>query len=175
MPKNISDSEMQNTEFNRTKYGKFMYKLCYRGGMYLSRHKALYYFLNFTWGILPVIGGLIVSVFMMITGHKPRKYHGIWYFEAGKNWGGVILGLAAIKCRNSSVFQICSHELGHSYQNAILGPFAMFLVFIASNTRYWIHRIRQKLKLKNKPYDLIWFEGNATDLGKEIVLKEESN
>lgn len=164
---------MDKVLFKRTKYGNFMYNLCLKSGIFLSRHKPLYYFLSFSWGIFPVIGGLVVTFIMLITGHKPKPYHGIWYFEAGKNWGGVIIGLTAIKCKNSTEFQICSHELGHSYQNAVLGPFAMFLVFFLSSTRYWFFRIRKVLKLRNKPYDLIWFEGNATDLGKQIVLNED--
>ena len=64
-----------------TKYGKFMYNLCFKTGVFLSKHKVLLYILMFTWGLPMSILGLIVSLFMLITGHKPIPYHGVWYFE----------------------------------------------------------------------------------------------
>ena len=55
------------------------------------------------------------------------------------------------------------HETGHTFQNALLGPLAIFLIFIPSAIRYWLD-VFGKL---NSPYDLIWFEGNASTVGEE--------
>ena len=53
------------------------------------------------------------------------------------------------------------HELGHTFQNAILGPFFIFLVSIPSAIRYWLHRFNKL----NHDYDFAWFEGNASYFG----------
>ena len=45
------------------------------------------------------------------------------------------------------------HEFGHSFQNAILGPFMIFLVSIPSAIRYWYQTIRESKGKTNKPYD----------------------
>ena len=62
---------------------------------------------------------------------------------------------------------INNHEYGHTFQNAILGPFFIFIVAIPSAIRYWYQTIREKQNKENKDYDLIWFEGGATDIGNE--------
>ena len=59
-----------------------------------------------------------------------------------------------------------SHEFGHSFQNAILGPLFIFIVAIPSAIRYWVMTFREKKGKSLKAYDLIWFEGSATSIGE---------
>lgn len=150
-----------------TKYGKFMYNLCFKTGVFLSKHKVLLYILMFTWGLPMSILGLIVSLFMLITGHKPIPYHGVWYFETKwiKWWGGVELGCCFCKDQEKGE-RIQMHEFGHLHQ-VILGPFFIFLVAIPSAVRYWMITLFRKKY--NPPYDQIWFERCATDLGHFII------
>lgn len=71
----------------------------------------------------------------------------------------------------TSINSVDKHEFGHTFQNCLLGPLFPFLVAIPSATRYWIQEIRCR-KGKghlNKPYDSIWFELSATDIGTEIT------
>lgn len=137
----------------------------------LMKYKWLYYLLSWTWGILMNIIGLFASLILIIARKKPLKFRNIWYFEVFDHWGGVSLGCVFIR-DISSWDSVNYHEYGHTFQNAILGPFFLFVVAIPSAIRYWYQTIREKKGLENKPYDDIWFEGSATSIG-EIVKERE--
>lgn len=145
-----------------TKYGKFMNSLCFKGANFLSKHKFLYYFLNLTWGLIVTLIGFLVSIFMLLTFHKPYKYaNTTYYFMIGKDWGGLELGLCFI-CEKIDNKDLKNHELGHTYQNAILGPLFIFLVWIPSMIRY---QYLMHIKKDTSNYDGIWFEYNASMAG----------
>ena len=151
--------------YQRTKLGSFMYNFTIKCGVFLCRHKWLYYILNLTWGVFLTLIGFILSLIMLISIHKPTKYHGTFYFiTRAKNWGGLEMGMIFLVSRNNQEHTVM-HELGHTYQNAILGPFMLFSVSIPSAIRYWY----RKFKKTTKDYDCIWFEGGASDLGKWVV------
>ena len=68
------------------------------------------------------------------------------------------------------------HEYGHSLQNCILGPFMLIVVNLPSTVRYWYRRIAMSLgKAPKKPYDSIWFEGQATKWGREAYNRYYRN
>lgn len=159
-----------------TKYGKFMYDFCEAGTKFLVKHKALYYILAHTWGLLMTLIGylitlvlLIVNLILKLCEKEPlplNKHYWVYYFNIGKSWGGMEMGTMFLTDRNDHS-STKKHEFGHTFQNCLLGPLFPFLVAIPSATRYWIQEIRWR-KGKgslNKPYDSIWFEGSATDLG----------
>ena len=162
-----------------TKYGRFMYNLCMKTGKFLYKHRWLHYLLIFTWGLFPMpIIGLLVSLFMLITGHKPNLYYGVWYFETKwiKWWGGLELGCCFCKDQEDGD-RLQLHEFGHLFQ-VILGPLFIFLVWIPSAISYW-HR-----RLTKRPittwYSSIWFERCAENLGSllikgELRISEELN
>lgn len=131
-----------------------------RNGKFLIERKWLYYTLNFTWGILTNILGALVALLLLACGRKPKWYKGCVLFEVFSNWGGFSLGIFAVRDRTSSE-HVSKHEVGHSYQNAWFGPFMILFVDIPSAMRYWYRRLVKT----NKPYDLIWFEGSASDVG----------
>lgn len=151
----------------RTKIGQIMYNIITKSSIKLSKHKVLYYILSYTWGSLLTLVGLLASLIMITICKQPIAFKGIWYFKVRPNWGGVSLGSCFIR-DTTSYDSINYHELGHTYQNAILGPFFIFLVAIPSAIRYWYREFSKKMQL---PYDAIWFEGSATDIGKS--LKED--
>lgn len=157
-------------KYTFSKYGEVMYAINDAGAKFLERHRWLYYLLNFTWGSIMTIVGLLVALVLIIIGFKPQSYHGIWYFKVAKSWGGLSLGIIFLRDSNSGDY-INPHELGHTYQNAILGPFALLLSFIPSFIRYWYYTLRSKKGLTNKPYDGIWFENSASNIGYQIMTK----
>ena len=112
--------------------------------------KKTFYFLSFTWGLLYTTAGLFIALIMLLTGHKPKKWGWSWYFETGKKpWGGAEWGLIFLKDKYS----------GDSLKN---------------------HEISEKLgKKPSKPYDDIWFEKQATELGirqmKKLKLESVEN
>jgi hypothetical protein len=130
-----------------------------------------YWLISFTWGILISLVGLIVCLILIITGHKPKRFHYNIYFEVGSNWGGLELGPFFIVNKNPTL-HIRQHEAGHGIQNLMFGPIFPFIVSIPSGIRYWYRNWYKKYKYyktgKQLPsYDSIWFEGMATKLGEK--------
>lgn len=159
---------MINYQEKRTKVGKMMYNFMIRSGNFLSKHLRLYYLLNYTWGILITLTGYVFRIFIKIFLKNKIVDKGVFgpchYTQFGNNWGGVSLGrnfFLADKMGKNWTLHTKQHELGHTFQNAILGPLFIFLVAIPSVFRYWLS-INSKLKCD---YDQVWFEGSATDIG----------
>lgn len=164
----MNQTQNQN-QIKRTKIGTFMYNLTMQCGWFLDKHIWLYYILNFTWGIFLTVIGFLLALVMLITGHKPKKFHSTFYFNTrAKNWGGLEMGMTFLVSRNDHAHTVM-HELGHTYQNAIFGPFMLFLVSIPSAIRYWVRRFKKS----EKSYDAIWFEGAASDLGEAVMNYED--
>ncbi|MCK9470330.1 MAG: hypothetical protein M0Q88_01065 [Bacilli bacterium] len=145
-------------------YGLFMYNLCEKTGLYLSKHKVLFWLLMFTWALPMTILGLLVTLVLLIGGKRPEKYHNTYRFIIGNSWGGLTLGLMFLQSKKSSE-HTAMHEYGHIHQ-VILGPLFPFLVAIPSATRYWYQKLSKKI---TPPYDEIWFERSATNLGNLII------
>lgn len=131
---------------------------------------ALIWTLSLTWGLIMTLIGLVVALFMLLTFHKPKKFHYFIYFEFGKSWGGVSFGPIFIKCKNSTK-SLMQHESGHSIQNILLGPIFPFLIAIPSAIRYWyrelVYKVNNKKYQRLPDYDAIWFEGWATKIGEK--------
>ena len=140
--------------------------------MYSKIPKPIFYLLTFTWGLPFTLLGLAAALFLLLGGHKPKKHGYCYYFEVGENWGGINLGLFFIVNKGSTA-AIRSHEHGHAVQNCYLGPFMIPVVALPSliRSRYRAHLTEKKgVDARTlPPYDSIWFEGQATRLGKEIV------
>lgn len=162
----------------RTKYGKLMFSFLLKPSKFLMKHMWLYYFLNYTWGlIMTIVGWLVLGIICLFNPSKRKnlgKFGPVNYLTMGGTWGGLSLGTTTFiagDMTDSWTLHTKCHELGHTFQNAILGPFAIFLVFIPSFIRYWNRRLRSKKGKENNPYDLIWFEGNATTIGECFYQK----
>lgn len=127
--------------------------------------RVLYWIGQCTWGLLMNIIGLITALFMLIIGKTSYRIGHSFMFYFGKGWGGVTLGAVIIVCEDCSPSTI-SHEYGHTIQNLIFGPFELF-IGIASAIRYWYRKFTHPIT----PYDSIWFEGQATRLGKKYLRR----
>jgi len=133
----------------------------------MMKNRALYYLLNLTWGLPLTATGAICAFFLILSGKRPKRHGGCLYFVLGKNWGGLEMGLFFLTDRQESP-HILDHEFGHSIQNALLGPLMIPLVCLPSALRYWVRRARSALGHPDpRPYDAIWFEGQAGRLGRE--------
>lgn len=130
----------------------------------------LFWILSFTWGILMSLYGIFVALVLLVSGHKPRRFYFLFYFEVGEDWGGFECGPFFVTDKTSSA-RLKKHEAGHGIQNILLGPFMPFLISIPSAVRYWYRRIIIKRggassASRLPPYDAIWFEKWATRLGE---------
>lgn len=133
--------------------------------------KIIYWIGQCTWGLLMNIIGLITALFMLIIGKTPYRVGHTFMFYFGKGWGGLTLGAVIIVAGDSSL-SVLFHEYGHTVQNLIFGPFELF-IGIASAARYWYREIKRKRDPARSlpPYDSIWFEGQATRLGKKYLRR----
>lgn len=146
------DDHTKLEKFHFTKYGEFMYQLTYKGAMFLYKNKWLYYLLALTWGVLLTLLGLVATLVVMCFGKFPKAYKGIYYQSIFKNWGGWEFGLMFL-CDEDENIYIKKHELGHTYQNALLGIFQPFLVWLPSAFRYqWREHIYRVQKRNPKKY-----------------------
>ena len=127
-----------------------------------------FYLRNFTWGLPVNLGGAVLALVALATGHKPKKFGQCVQFNVGKNWGGGSLGVFMFTGSETSD-ELKAHEHGHGIQNAYYGPLMPFVVNVPSSARFWFRKIRGKLnpQTKMKPYDSAWFEAEATKLGME--------
>lgn len=159
--------------YKRSKFGSFRYKTCVNWAAWLSKHRWLWYLLNFTWGLAyTLFGGAVALGVKLITHTKPFKFCHVQEFKFGNNWGGLSGGrftfVAKVPWDADYEEECARHEYGHTFQNAMMGPLFIFMVAIPSAYRYWARRL---CKNKNFPaYDAIWFEGSATDGGGEAYL-----
>lgn len=130
----------------------------------IMRHKWLYYLLNFTWGLPMTLVGLIALLFLLPM--HPKRFCNCICVRTKGSWGGLSLGIVAIRDTISTELITC-HEYGHTFQNAIFGPFMPFVVTIPSAIRYWHRYFKYERKgiMPVTDYDAIWFEGTATELG----------
>lgn len=128
----------------------------------------LFWIASCTWGVIMTLIGAFVALALLVTGHKPHRFHYFVYFEIGEGWGGFELGGFFVVSRGVPL-STKQHEAGHGLQNIMLGVFMPFVVSLPSAIRYWWRRGRQKRGLGHTlpPYDSIWFEGWATSLGKK--------
>ena len=122
----------------------------------------LFYFFSLTWGLPMTLFGALTALALVIFGHKPKLWRGCIYFEVGKSWGGLEMGLFFLVHRGASA-HLKNHEFGHGIQNCILGPLMPFLVSVPSAIRYWYRKFREP----QTEYDSIWFERWASRLGEE--------
>lgn len=135
---------------------------------------AIFYILSFTWGIVMSLVGLFVFLFIRLFMNNQVnifKVAGrIAIVFKNKSFGGLSLGFVYL-VDNGNSMSTHLHELGHTIQNAYFGPFFILLVAIPSAIRYHIRSYLVNSKRKKyselKPYDSIWFEGQATKLGNK--------
>lgn len=154
-----------------------MFNLTVRAGAFLSKHMWLWWVLNFTWGIVWTVIGAFVAAIALMCGGKPSEHHTCIAINIGDNWGGLELGIFFLVANNMGddwEKHTRQHEFGHSFQNAIFGPFAIIFCVIPSAVRYWWREIKMANGLTNGPYDRAWFEGSATTIGENYDKQKEA-
>ena len=129
-----------------------------------------FYLRSFTWGLPVNLGGAVIAAALLATGHKPERFGNCINFSIGENWGGGSLGVFLFTCRRATQ-KLKEHEHGHSIQNCYYGPLMPFLVNLPSSARYWYRRAEHALlpEKKQTPYDSVWFEAEASRLGREFM------
>ena len=124
----------------------------------------LYYFLQFTWGLLPNILCALVTIILLLFGERPYRRGWNFYFKATSG-GAISLGIFVIGGDSMGDYVEC-HEYGHSIQNIWFCPFAIGMMFIPSVVRcLWYAIMRFFGRPPKKDYYSIWFEAQASNSG----------
>lgn len=142
---------------------------------------VLFYFWQFTYGLLQNLIGLVIFLIYKKKGCRSEMYHYaiITYIEK-KNFGGVSLGMFIFINKNrkgDELHDMKIHEYGHTIQTMILGPLWLFIIAIPSaiwcNLPYFV-KLRKE---KNISYYRAYCEGWSNLCGlwatKEKFLTEE--
>lgn len=129
---------------------------------------SVFYLIQFSWGLLSNIVGLVLALWMLITGHKPHRCGPYIYFVALELPGSIEGGVFYIANTVNAYTHL--HEMGHGLQNMVWGPLMLFVISIPSAIRFWYRTWYWEHKFpttgKTLPsYDSIWFEGQATTWG----------
>jgi Na+/H+ antiporter NhaA len=136
----------------------------------------LFWLISWTWGLPMTLIGVVIALCLLITGHKPHRFHYSICFEIGNSWGGFNCGCFFFSNKNPSL-SLKQHESGHGLQNLMFGIFMPFVVAIPSCMRYWYREYLVKSGKKKyselSDYDSMWFEGWATRLGEKHFTETE--
>jgi len=134
-------------------------------------NKVLFWTIQILWNPIENLLGVFLFLLMIMLGKKPIRYHQAIRFEIGKNYGGFNFAWCIVTNEKPSQ-HLLKHEHGHFIQGMFFGTFEI-LIQLMSIIRYWYRIIVVKLKLKKSsdlpPYESIWFEKQATDLGYKYL------
>ena len=144
-------------------------------GKLICRNKFLYYLLNYTWGLVYTIMGYLLMLLLIPFGKIKRSFYSNLCFEF-YGWFplkgfGFSLGTVFFTTKDPAGYLVI-HEFGHTIQNAIFGPLTLFVVTIPSMLRFWYRRIYERVtkSFYKPPYESIWFEGTASELGYIFIF-----
>lgn len=112
----------------------------------------------------------------MCLGNKPERQRNAICIETKYKWGGAF-SMGMFMFLGKGCRSCVPHEYGHSIQLLAWGPLWLLVVALPSAVRYWYRNWYyayryQKTRKSLPPYDSIWFEGQATRLGKRAYSNE---
>ena len=129
----------------------------------------LFVFVQFSWGIIQNIAGLIGFLILAPT-HKHETYHNaVVTYVSAKNFGGVSMGMFIFMNPDKSEewkHDTRIHEYGHCFQSILLGP--LYLIVIGLPSSIWCNfpvftKMRRE---KNISYYWLFCEGWANIWGR---------
>jgi len=132
----------------------------------------VYTLLQFTWGLIQNILGLLILVFLTIIDTKRNHfyYHGAivteWKFSFSCGCGMFIFyGHKNAKDAD----EVLVHEYGHTLQSIVLGPLFIFVIAIPSLLWAFIPYFNKLRKEKNIKYVDFYCEKWANNWGEMIT------
>ena len=128
--------------------------------------KALFYFVQWTWGFAVNIIGLFFYLICKIKGYRCEKFGYAYYAFIPWNQGGLTLGLFIFMAdgreekwtRNTKI-----HEYGHTIQCMLLGVFYFLVVGIPSAV--WCNCFENYRRKNNVSYYKLYCESWANRWG----------
>ena len=125
--------------------------------------RALFYFIQFTWGLSVNLAGLLVFLCCRLRFPSKRFCNGIVTYLPG-NSGGLSLGIFLFaSIPDSARSGLCAHEYGHTIQCLFLGP--LYWIVIAIPSLIWRCFFEGYRKKRHISYDSLYCERWATAWG----------
>ncbi len=134
-------------------------------------NKPLYYFLQWTWGIVQNLAGFLI--FLVLTAVNPRRARQSFSGATVIKWrlrSSMGLGMFIFLSDRAFLPQpLLVHEFGHTLQSIILGP--LFIPVIGIPSLLWASLpVFEKLRTeKNISYFAPYFEKWANRLGQRAT------
>jgi len=125
---------------------------------------ALFYFVQFTWGLLPNIAGFLYYLVLRRKYETGRYRHAFVVYIPKENFGGMSMGvfiLIGTKLQPDVYHDILIHEYGHTIQVLILGPLAAILSGLPSSLWGNFPPLVRYRKKRNISYYWLFCEGWA--------------
>lgn len=128
--------------------------------------RILYYLLQWTWGIIQNVIGLLLWLFLLIkdSNRNIRVFNGA-IVTRWNDKGSMSLGMFIFLGRDD--LRIIVHEYGHSIQSIILGPFYLLIIGIPSYI--WCNLFIEYRKNNGIKYCEFYPEKWANILGTNIT------
>ena len=126
----------------------------------------IYYFLQFTWGIIQNVIGLLLWLILFII--NPKRKHKTFYGSIVSYWkikSSLSLGIFIFLGRDDN--RLLVHEYGHTIQSIILGP--LFLPMIGIPSFIWAIAFNSLRKKKKWNYYNFYSERWANIIGVNIT------
>lgn len=117
----------------------------------------IYYFLQWTWGILQNLAGLGMRCYLLIKNRNRDKasfkFFGAQVTELEKGHGSMGMGMFIFLGHkgDKDEKEVLVHEYGHTWQSAILGPFYLIVIGLPSFTWAFLpvfNKMRKKKKIR---------------------------
>ena len=123
--------------------------------------KALFYTVQWTWGIVQNLIGL--ALFLCLIGRRHRLFHGA-VVTTWKLGSSLSLGMF-IFTRTPYDLRLVQHEYGHTIQSLILGPVWLFVIGLPSLV--WCGCFGKWREKHNVDYYSFYTEAWANRLGEK--------
>lgn len=126
--------------------------------------RALFYLLQFTWGLPVNLVGLIAFLCCRRCPRERFCNSVVTCLPPGR--GSLSLGIFIFLSASSPADSraLCAHEYGHTIQCLVLGP--LYWVLVAVPSVIWYHFFDGYRKRRRVPYDALYCEGWATAWGR---------
>lgn len=140
-------------------------------------NQLMYVLLQFTWGILQNLAGLVMFLVCKMLGCKSKKYKNAVATKWNNKYGSVSLGMFLFVTDDDDE-TLLAHEYGHSLQSIFLGPLFFFVIGIPSIC--WAAFGDKYRKKHNKTYYEFYTESWSNELVgldkyRRFIEKSEDN
>lgn len=126
--------------------------------------RALFYLLQFSWGLPVNLVGLLL--FSCCRGARRERFHNSIVSRLPGNSGGLCIGIFIFLRQEDPAARrrTLVHEYGHTIQCLLLGPLYWPLIVLPS--AIWYHGFKRWRQKHRVPYDALFCERWATRWGK---------